>query len=74
MKKAPVEPNQLPKELQLYSYEEAAIILKVKRGTIRTWVYRGVIRENVRMGRKALIPLSEIQRFVAERTNKKIKK
>lgn len=65
------EVEDMPDGLQFFTYEEAAIILKVKRGTIRSWVYRGDIRSSVKMGKKSLIPKSELQRFVAKRTRVK---
>jgi excisionase family DNA binding protein len=60
--------DSLPEGLQFVTYEEAAIILRVQRATICSWVYRGDIRSSIRMGRKALIPISELRRFVAEKT------
>lgn len=68
------EVERMPDGLQFFSYEEAARILKVQRGTVRSWVYRGAIRSTIKMGKKSLIPKSELQRFVAERTRIREKK
>jgi excisionase family DNA binding protein len=67
------EVERMPDGLQFFTYEEAARILKVQRGTVRTWVCRGAIRSTIKMGKKSLIPKSELQRFVAERTRIKDK-
>lgn len=61
--------NNTPKDLAYFTYEEVARILKVKRGTVRLWVYRGKIRQTVRMGKRTLIPRAELERFVNERTH-----
>ena len=66
--------EKMPSGLQFFTYEEAARILKVQRATVRSWVYRGAIRSTIKMGKKSLIPKSELQRFVAERTRIKEKK
>lgn len=66
--------EKMPEGLQFLTYEEVAIILKVKRATVRSWVYRGLLRSNVKMGKKSLIPISEVRRFVAERTQTRDKK
>ncbi len=68
------EVEKMPNGLQFFTYEEAARILKVQRATVRSWVYRGAIRSTVKMGKKSLIPKSELQRFVAERTRIRDKK
>lgn len=62
------EAEGMPEGLQFLTYEDVARILKVKRATVRSWVYRGVIRTNVKMGNKSLIPISELRRFVAAKT------
>lgn len=58
----------MPDGLQFFTYEEVARIMRVQRATVRSWVYRGIIRSNVKMGKKSLVPKSELQRLVAERT------
>lgn len=75
------EPNDIfsiqeafPEGLQFLTYEDIARILRVKRSTVRAWVYRGLIRTNVKMGKKCLIPISELRRFVAEKTVQREKK
>lgn len=60
--------KQSQTDMRFLTYEEAARILKVQRATVRSWVYRGEIHRTVKMGKKSLIPLSEIERFVRERT------
>jgi excisionase family DNA binding protein len=62
--------NNFPDGFQFFTYDEVARILKVKRATIRSWVYLGEIKRTVKMGKKTLIPKEELQRFIAERTNK----
>lgn len=54
-------------DLQFFTYDEVARILKVKRQTVWTWVYRGHLRKTVRFGRHALIPKVEFERFIKER-------
>lgn len=63
-----------PEGLQFLTYEDIARILRVKRSTVRAWVYRGLIRTNVKMGKKCLVPISELRRFVAEKTVQREKK
>jgi len=64
------EENKMPDGFQFFTYEEVARILKVKRATIRSWVYLGEIKSTVKLGKKTLIPKDELRRFIAERTNK----
>jgi len=62
--------NKMPDGFQFFTYDEVARILKVKRPTVRTWVYLGEIKNTVKLGKKTLIPKDELQRFIAMRLNK----
>lgn len=68
------EAEGMPEGLQFLTYEEAAKILRIKRASVRTLVYRGDIRNTLKQGRKSLIPLSELRRYVAKRTKVNEKK
>lgn len=57
-----------PESLTYLTYEDVAKLMRVKRSTIRTWVYLGKIKTHIRSGRKSLIPLTEVRRLVAEKT------
>lgn len=63
--------DTLPGNLQFVTYHEVAAILKVRPGTVRSWVCKGMLKSSVRIGKGSLIPLSELQRFVIERTKMK---
>lgn len=56
------------KGLQFFTYEEVARIMKVKRSTVRMWIYRGLILRTIRMGRSSVIPRAELERFIKSRT------
>lgn len=70
MKEDLMEHTGIKKDLSQYeffTYDEVARILKVKRQTVWTWVYRGLLRKTIRLGKHALIPKVEFERFIKER-------
>ena len=56
----------LPPRLQLLTTKEAADLLRISEKTLRRRIKSGAIGA-VRDGRLTWIPLSEIERFIAER-------
>lgn len=63
------EDNKTNEHLQFFTYEEVARIMKVRRATVRQWIYRGLIRRTIRMGKRSVIPKVELERFISARTH-----
>ena len=61
--------QKLPEHEQLYTIKEAAGLMRVFHKTLYTWAYAGRLR-TVRIGRKQLVPASEIDRIIRDGLNK----
>lgn len=48
---------------RLWSCDDVAQKLKVKRATVHTWTHRGLI-QTVKQGRRSLVPDSELKRLL----------
>lgn len=54
-------------EAKLYGVQEAQELTGISRWTWRRWAYDGRVA-SVKLGKRLLIPASEIQRLVAQNT------
>ncbi len=55
---------------RLLTVREAAVLLGLKEGTVRLWMYRGILTK-VRLGTKAVrIPVTDVVRLIAEGTER----
>lgn len=56
------------REFQFLTYTEIALIMRVQLETVVRWVSNGDLRKKVKLGRRVLIPIEEVRRFIKERT------
>lgn len=61
------------KEPQLIGVEEAEQLYGLSRWTFRRWAYTGKIA-SVKMGKRLLLPIADLQRLVAEGTRPALKR
>jgi excisionase family DNA binding protein len=60
--------TELPRREENLVTEEVAQLLRTSPSTIRYWRHKGYGPKGVRLGRRVLYPLSEVQRWMEERS------
>jgi excisionase family DNA binding protein len=60
--------TELPQREENLVTEEVAQLLRTSPSTIRYWRHKGYGPKGVRLGRRVLYPLSEVQRWMEERS------
>lgn len=60
--------GRIRREFQFLTYTEIALIMRVQLETVIRWVSDGDLKRKVKMGRRVLIPIDEVRRFIKERT------
>jgi excisionase family DNA binding protein len=60
--------TELPQREENLVTEEVAQLLRTSPSTIRYWRHKGYGPKGVRVGRRVLYPLSEVQRWLEERS------
>jgi excisionase family DNA binding protein len=60
--------TELPRREENLVTEEVAQLLQTSPSTIRYWRHKGYGPKGVRVGRRVLYPLSEVQRWLEERS------